>query len=132
MLGSMEEILRKAKEDNYAVSAPNVQNEDTVSAVIEVAEELNAPMIIDVNYGIAKDFVCFGQFISYLAGKSSVPIAINLDHGNNIEEIMWAVRAGFTSVMLDYSSCSYEKNIKTTKKVVDLLKPLGISVEAEL
>src|SRR5690606_38623361 len=64
--------------------------------------------------------------------KSSVPMAIHLDHGSKLEQIMRAVRTGFTSVMIDASHLPFEENISLTKKVVDLVHPLGISVEAEL
>lgn len=132
MLVSMAEIMNKARAEGYGVTAPNVQSEDTVRAVIEVAEELNAPMIIDVNHFVHKDFVYFGHMICDLVERSRIPFAINLDHGKNFDETMWAIRAGFTSVMVDRSSESYEVNAAETKETVKMCKPLGMSVEAEL
>lgn len=132
MLVTMKEILERAKEGNYGVTAPNVQSEDTVRAVIEVAEELNAPMIIDVNTFIHPDIPWFLLMIRDLAEKSPVPIAINLDHGRTYEEMILGIRSGFTSIMVDRSSLAYEDNVRETKEVVKMCKPLGISVEAEL
>lgn len=132
MLVTMKEILDRAKKGGYGVSAPNVQSEDTVRAVIETAEKYNAPMIIDVNAFIHPDLPWFIGLIRDLASKSTVPIAINLDHGKSFEDIMLGIRSGFTSIMVDRSDLSYEENIKQTKDVVRMCKPLGISVEAEL
>jgi len=132
MLVTMKEILDHALQGGYGVSAPNVQSEDTVRAVIEVAEEYNAPMIIDVNAFIHTDLPWFIQMIRGLAIRSTVPIAINLDHGTSYEDVMLGINSGFTSIMVDRSSLSYEENVKQTKEVVKMCKPLGISVEAEL
>lgn len=132
MLVTMAEILNRARKDGYGVAAPNVQSEDTVRAVIEVAEELNAPMIIDVNAFIHPDLPWFLNMIRGLVEVSPVPFAINLDHGRSYSDIMLGIRSGFTSIMVDRSSLSYEDNVRETKEVVKMCKPLGISVEAEL
>ena len=132
MLVSMAEIMNKARAQGYGVTAPNVQSEDTVRAVIEVAETLKAPMIIDVNHHVHKDFVYFGKMICELVQRSDMPFALNLDHGRTFDEIMWAIRAGLTSVMVDRSTLSYEDNVAETSEVVKMCRPLGISVEAEL
>jgi len=128
----MAEILNRARAEGYGVTAPNVQSEDTVRAVIKVAEELNAPMIIDVNAFIHPDLPWFINMIRELAALSPVPIAINLDHGRTYEDVMLGIRSGCTSVMVDRSSLSYEENVEQTKEVVKMAKALGISVEAEL
>lgn len=132
MLVTMKEILDRAKEGNYGVTAPNVQSEDTVRAVIEVAEKCKAPMIIDVNAFIHPDLPWFVHMIRDLASQASVPIAINLDHGRSYEDIMLGIRSGFTSIMVDRSALSYEENRDQTKEVVKMCKPLGMTVEAEL
>ena len=128
----MAEILEKARIGGYGVTAPNVQSEDTVRAVIQVAEELNAPMIIDVNAFIHPDLPWFINMIRGLVEVSPVPIAINLDHGRSYKDVMLGIRSGFTSIMVDRSSLDYEDNVRETKEVVKMCKPLGISVEAEL
>ena len=132
MLVTMKEILDHAKKGGYGVTAPNVQSEDTVRAVLEVAEEYHAPMIVDVNAFIHTDLPWFIHMIRDLAEKVSVPVAINLDHGKSYEDIMLAINSGFTSIMVDRSSLSYEENVEQTKEVVKMCRPLGISVEAEL
>ena len=132
MLVTMKEILVRAKEGDYGVTAPNVQSEDTVRAVIEVAEECNAPMIVDVNAFIHPDIPWFLLMIRDLAEKAKVPIAINLDHGKTYEDVMLGIRSGFTSIMVDRSSLSYDENVAQTKEVVKMCRPLNMSVEAEL
>lgn len=128
----MAEIMNRARAEGYGVTAPNVQSEDTVRAVIKVAEDLNAPMIIDVNAFIHPDLPWFIQMIRELSELSPVPIAINLDHGKTYEDVILGIRSGCTSVMVDRSSLSYEENVEQTKEIVKIAKALGISVEAEL
>lgn len=132
MLVTMKEILDRAKVGKYGVTAPNVQSEDTVRAVIEVAEKYNAPMIIDVNTFIHTDLPWFIGMIRDLASKATVPIAINLDHGKTYEDMILGIRSGYTSIMVDRSNLPYEENVAQTKEVVKMCKVLGISVEAEL
>ena len=124
--------MNRARAEGYGVTAPNVQSEDTVRAVIKVAEDLNAPMIIDVNAFIHPDLPWFIQMIRELSELSPVPIAINLDHGKTYEDVILGIRSGCTSVMVDRSSLSYEENVEQTKEIVKIAKALGISVEAEL
>lgn len=132
MLVTMKEILVKAREGNYAVTAPNVQTEEMVRACIRVAEKYNAPMIIDVNAFIHPDLPWFVGNIRILAMQSKMPIAINLDHGKTWDDVMLGVRSGFTSVMVDRSVLPYDENAAQTKEVVKMCHSLGISVEAEL
>lgn len=132
MLVTMAEILNRAREENYGVTAPNVQSEDTARAVVRVAEELEAPMIVDVNTFIHTDLPWFVGFIRELAERASVPIAINLDHGKTYNDMILGIRSGFTSIMVDRSSKPYEDNVRETKEVVKMCRELNISVEAEL
>lgn len=140
MLVSMKTILDKAKEGNYGVAAPNVAGSDTVIAVIEAAEELRSPIIIDFNEGRGRDgkqkpyctFTNFGAFALPLVKNATVPIAVNLDHGGSFDITMQAMRAGFSSVMLDNSWAPFEENVKNVQEVVRVAHLLGVSVEAEL
>ncbi len=132
MLVTMAEILRHANANSYAVPAPNVFSDLDGRACIEAAEELNSPLILDVASPAVPDLVGLGHVLTQLAQKASVPIAIHLDHGTRFEEVMQAVRGGFTSVMMDCSKLSYAANVERVRAVVDAVSPLGISVEAEL
>lgn len=140
MLYTMKELLDVANVQNFAIAAPNIQNEITARAVIEAAEKCNSPLIIDIAYPIHPDIIFLGEMTRRLAEESRVPIAINLDHGGGrfrdlddcLVEVMHCIRAGFTSVMVDRSSLSYAENVRQVKTVVQLAHAMGISVEAEL
>ncbi len=132
MLVTMKEVLDHANAGNYAVAAPNIATELDARAAIEAAEELNAPLILDVAFGMTPDIVFLGSYLTRLADQSRVPIAINLDHGKNYHEVMMALRAGFTSVMVDRSSAPYDQNVAEVKEIVKIAHEMGVSVEAEL
>ncbi len=132
MLVTMKEILDRANAENYGVAAPNVATELDARVAVEAAEELNAPLILDVAYGATADIVFLGYYLVRLAQESSVPIAINLDHGKDFHQAMMALRAGFTSVMVDRSVLPYEENVAEVKDIVRIAHEMGVSVEAEL
>lgn len=132
MLVSMSELLQKATKEGYGVIAPNIIDETTARACIEAAEELHAPIILDVGYIFHPDLVFLGRSLEELAIRASVPIAVNLDHGSSFEQAIWAIKAGFTSIMVDRSMESYEENIRQTKEIVRIAHAVGVSVEAEL
>ena len=132
MLVSMKEILDKAKEGRYAVPAPNVDNEHNVRACIEIAEEMKSPLILGFPFKSNPDIDYFGRILRDLCEKASVPIAMNLDHGGNYEHCVKALRAGFTGIMVDRSTCPYEQNVAEVKELVKIAHALGVSVEAEL
>ena len=87
---------------------------------------------MDVGGTANPDIVFYGSFLTRLADASSVPVAINLDHGGSYEEVMSALRAGFTSVMVDRSVLPYEENVKEVSEIVKIAHAMGVSVEAEL
>ncbi len=131
MIVSMLEILKKAKEGGYGVLAPNVFNEDSVRACLEAAVELDSPVIIDVLEENTKDLVTFGKIIRILAEEVRVPVAINLDHGGNMQACMKAIYGGFTGLMVDRAALSFEENAKQVYEFKKLCEPLGITIEAE-
>lgn len=132
MLVSMKSILDRATADGYGVAAPNIIDERTARACIEAAEELDAPLILDVGYVFHSDIVALGRILEYLAVRSPVPIAVNLDHGAKFEHTIAAIRAGFTSVMVDRSMLPYEDNVRETSEIARIAHAVGVSVEAEL
>ena len=125
MLVTMKEILDKAQEGNYAVPAPNVIYEPETRAILELAEELNSPLIIDV-------FPGFSRSILDLARQSSVPVAVNLDHGGKFEDIIKTMVRGASSVMVDRSMLPFEENVAQVSEIVRYAHAAGLSVEAEL
>lgn len=132
MLVKMKDILVRASAENYGVAAPNVSHEIDARAVIEAAEELESPLILDVAFISTPDMVFYGKYLTELAKMSSVPVAINLDHGSNFAQPILAIRAGFTSIMVDRSMLPYEENVKEVSSLCRIAHSVGVSVEAEL
>jgi fructose-bisphosphate aldolase class II len=133
MLLTMKELLETAQKNKFAVGAFNVADSTFLRAVVEEAEKEKAPAIIAI-HPTELEFIT-DEFISYAkhrAYKSSVPLVIHLDHGGNMEEIVRAIKCGFTSVMIDGSTLPYEENVNITKKVVEIAHAVGVSVEGEL
>jgi fructose-bisphosphate aldolase, class II len=128
----MKEVLQHAHENGYAVAAPNVNWELEARAVIEAAEMMNSPLILDVAYFLHPDVVFLGSYLTELAERSSVPIAINQDHGANFAEAITSIRAGFTGIMVDRSTLPFEENIAQVKELVKIAHSVDVSVESEL
>lgn len=133
MLTTMKELLKVAYEYKFAVGSYNVANSEFVRAIIETAEEKQAPAILQIHPNELN--LISDEFIAYCreaAHRAKVPVGIHLDHGGTLEDIIRAVRNGYTSVMMDASHLPYEENIELTKKAVEIAHAVGVSVEAEL
>lgn len=132
MLVTMNELLKRAKQEGYAVPACNIDNEHNLRAAIEAAEETDTGIILNTTPVANPDLVTFGQLAVELARRSRVNIALNLDHGKSFADCLLGIRAGYTSIMIDRSLLPFEKNVKQVKEMVRICHALGISVEAEL
>jgi fructose-bisphosphate aldolase, class II len=133
MLTTGKAILDVANEHNFAVPAFNISDYAMFNGVVDVSEEKNAPLIVGIHPDevrhVGADMLAA---VSQRAHRSSVPIAIHWDHGASYEEILTAIRIGFTSVMIDGSMLPFEENIAISRKVVETAHAVGLSVEAEL
>lgn len=133
-LTTTDMMLKAAQQGHYAVGAFNAENMEMVQAIISAAEELNAPVIIQTTPGTVRyaslDLYCANAAAA--AKSAKVPVAIHLDHGESFDMAMQALRAGYTSIMIDGSKEVLEKNISLTKSVVDACKPNHVPVEGEL
>jgi fructose-bisphosphate aldolase class II len=134
MLVTGRELLQDAHKNNYAVGAFNVNNMEIVQAIIEAAEEMNSPVILQASQGGLK--YAGVEYIAALgklaAEKAKVPVVLHLDHGTDFDQVMLCIRNGFSSVMIDGSRFDLEGNIAITKKVIEVAHAVGVSVEAEL
>ena len=133
-LVTSKEMLSKAQKGGYAVGAFNAENMEMVKAIIQAAEELKAPVMIQttpstVKYGTVDTYAAI---VAAEAAKASVPVCLHLDHGEDFEICKACVDGGFTSVMIDGSKHPFEENIELTKRVVDYAHNKGVVVEAEL
>lgn len=133
MLLNMKELLKVAKENRFAVGAFNVADSNFLRAVVEEAEESNSPAIIAIHpdeFEFLTD-----EFFAYVrerTGNSSTPFVLHLDHGASLDQVVRAIRAGFTSVMIDGSLLPYDENVEKTRKVVEIAHMVNVSVEGEL
>lgn len=133
-LVTTKKMLEDAQKGGYAVGAFNVENMEMVMAVVESAQEMNSPVILQTTPSTVKyaSLEYYYENAKVAAKNASVPVAIHLDHGNTAELAMQAFRVGYTSIMIDGSHESFDDNVALTKKVVDACKSSNISVEAEL
>lgn len=133
-LVSLKEMLTKARAQRYAVPAINIGNYETLCGVFAAAEAERAPVIIQIYQRLIEHGhgTRLAPVIRAMAGQSAVPVALHLDHGATLAQVMRAIRDGFSSVMIDASTLPLADNIAATRQVVELARPLGVAVEAEL
>lgn len=134
MYVSSIEMIQKAKEGHYAVPAFNAENLEMIQAIIKAAEEEKSPVMIQTTPPTVKYLTPDEAYamVYTLAKKSTVPVALHLDHCTSFNDVMAAIKAGYSSVMFDGSKLPFAENMELTKKVVDVARPMGITVEAEL
>ncbi len=134
MLVNMKTLLANAEKGNYAVGSFSVANMEMVLGVIKAAEELNAPIILQIAEVRLKQspLEVIGPLMVAAAKCAKVPVAVHFDHGKTLEKISQALDLGFTSVMFDGSHLELDENIKQTKAVIEKAKPYGAAVEAEI
>lgn len=133
-LTGVVDLLKKAEIGGYAVGAFNCNNMEIVQAIVAAAEAENAPVIMQASQGAIKyagiDYIV--ALANLAAERTHVPVALHLDHGTSFEQCMQCIRAGFSSVMIDGSKLPLAENIKLTKRVLDVARAVGVSVEGEL
>ena len=129
------EMFKKAYDGGYAIGAFNVNNMEIVQAITEACREEKAPVILQVSKG-ARAYANHTYLVKLVEAAviecPEIPIALHLDHGDSFEVCKSCIDGGFTSVMIDASSKSFEENIALTKKVVEYAHDHGVVVEAEL
>ena len=129
------EMFKKAYNGGYAVGAFNVNNMEIVQGITEAAGELKSPVILQVSKG-ARAYANHTYLVKMVEAavieNPDIPIALHLDHGDSFEVCKSCIDGGFTSVMIDASSKSFEDNIALTRQVVEYAHDHGVVVEAEL
>ncbi len=134
MLVNMNEVLRPAKKGHYAVGLFNAVNLELARGIINAAESTQSPVIM----GSAEILLPYGPLeeISYylipMAKKASVPVVIHLDHGLTYETCVKALKLGFSSIMYDCSTDTYEENVRKVKEMADIAHSYGATIEGEL
>lgn len=134
MLVTLNEVMKIAEERKIAVGSFNTPNLESLTAVIDAAQELELPVIIQFAQchepWIPLDVI--GPVMMEAAKRAAVPVCVHLDHGETLEYLEQALKIGFTGIMYDGSVLSYEENLANTKKAVEMAAKTGASVEAEL
>jgi len=129
------EMFKKAYDGGYAIGAFNVNNMEIVQGITEACREEKSPVILQVSKG-ARAYANHTYLVKLVEAAvqecPEIPVALHLDHGDSFETCKSCIDGGFTSVMIDASSHSFEENIEITKKVVEYAHDRGVVVEAEL
>ncbi|MBM4025272.1 MAG: class II fructose-bisphosphate aldolase [Planctomycetes bacterium] len=133
-LENMKAMLAHAAAGGYAVGAFNILDYSSTKAVVQAAEELAAPVIIQTS---AKTVTFWGcrtlvGWVAELAGRAKAPVALHLDHCKDLNLIRDCIEAGWTSVMIDASAKPFEENLALSRQVVEMARPRNVTVEAEL
>lgn len=134
MLVKMSELLADAQGSDWAVGSFSVANMEMVLGVIKAAEELNAPVILQIAEVRLKQspLEIIGPLMVAAAENAEVPVAVHFDHGKTVEKITQALDIGFTSVMFDGSHLPLDENIAVTKEIIELAREYDADVEAEI
>lgn len=133
MLTSGTDVLRVAHAEGFAVPAFNISDYSMFVGIADLCEDLQAPWIVAIHpseFGlVGPDFL---KSILARAYRSSVPMAIHLDHGATYDQVLTSIQNGYTSVMIDASMKPFDENVAITRKVVETAHAVGLSVEGEL
>lgn len=133
-LSPMRDLLVPAWKGQYAVPSFCAWNAEVTETILQVATDLKAPVILMSGPG---EFALnspdtLGRIAKTLLEKYQVPAALHLDHGDSIALVEACIQAGYTSVMLDYSTRPFAENVAALKAVVSLARPKGVTVEGEI
>ena len=128
------QMFENAYKGGYAIGAFNVNNMEIIQGITEAAQDVNAPLILQVSAGARKyaKHVYLMKLIEAAEADTGLPICVHLDHGENFDVCKSCIDGGFTSVMIDGSKHSFEDNIRLTREVVDYAHARGVVVEGEL
>lgn len=134
MLVTSRELYKKARQNGYAIPAPNFIDVESMKVFLRVAEELGLPVILSLaeshlNFISLEEAALNGK---YFSEKVNIPVVLHLDHGMTPRVIKKAIDLGFTSVMIDASQDEFKSNVARTKEIIKYAHPRGVVVEAEI
>ncbi|MEM8916945.1 MAG: class II fructose-bisphosphate aldolase [Pseudomonadota bacterium] len=133
-LVAMKPMLRHARAERYGIAAFNMIDYNSARAVVDGAQELGSPIIVQVS---VKTIRLWGHqpiadWVASLAGNADVPVALHLDHCTDLDVIRGCIDAGWTSVMFDGSSLPFEENLRQTRQAYEISSAAGVGLEAEI
>lgn len=134
MLVTMNEVLRDAKKGRYAVGLFNAINLELAKGIISAAEKTGSPVIFGtaevlLPYNTLEDLA---MILIPMAKRASVPVVVHLDHGLTKETCIKALELGFSSIMYDCSTDTYENNCAKVKEMAEIAHTYGASIEGEI
>ncbi len=134
MLVHIKDLFSKEVRGKFAYPAFNTMNLEITRGIIEAAEELNTPIIIETSEGAIKyaGLETMFEMVASLAIKAKVPIALHMDHGKDADQLKRGIELGYSSVMIDHSALPTDQNIKDTKDVVEFAHKEGAWVQGEI
>ncbi len=136
MLVHIKDLVKDAKKHGYAIGAFNITNLESVLGVAQAALRANSPAIIQVSESAIQymGLKPITHIVSTVAKNvaGGVPIALHLDHGNNLNTVFECIDSGFTSVHIDASNLPLDENIKLTKQVVKVAHAKNVWVQGEV
>lgn len=133
-LVTLREVLEAAENGGYAVGAFNANNMEIVQAIMQAAAAERSPVILQASQG-AINYAGLEYIVAIVktgARQTDVPVVLHLDHGTDFLQVMRCMRAGFSSVMFDGSRLPLAENMEITRKVAEIGRAVGVSVEGEL
>ena len=133
-LVTMKELLERAKNNHRGIGAFSVGNMEMVKGAIQAAEELDTPIILQIAEVRLKHspLALMGPMMVQAAKEAKVDVAVHLDHGLTMETVEKALELGFSSIMYDCSTDSYEDNVRKVKEMADIAHSYGATIEGEL
>ena len=136
MLVNAAEMLKKARDDRYAVGQFNINNLEWTKAILSAAEDMKSPVILGVSEGAGKYMAGYATVTAMVKAMDAslgitVPVALHLDHGS-YDGCKKCIEAGFTSIMFDGSHFEIAENVAKTTELVALAHANGLSIEAEV
>lgn len=134
MLVKPHQLFADALASDYAIGAFNTSNMELTQGIVQAAQKLKSPVIIQTSEGAIEyaGLLMLSRIIKTVAEESSVPVVMHLDHGKSFETAKKCIEAGYTSVMIDLSLLPFDENIRKTQEVVEYAHARGVWVEAEL
>lgn len=134
MLVNMNDLLAPARKGHYGVGFFNAVNIEMARAVIQAAQELNAPVMIGTAQVLlpVMPMRTVAQYLIPMAKEASIPVCVHFDHGLSFDMCMQALRLGFTSVMFDCSMAPFDENVRQVAQMVRICHAMGVTVEGEL
>lgn len=134
MLVHIKELFKGDVRGRFAYPAFNTMNLEITRGIIDAAEELDTPIILETSEGAIKyaGLETIYELMASMAIKAKVPIALHMDHGKDMDQLRRGIELGYSSVMIDHSGDALEKNVKDTKEMVLFAHREGAWVQGEI